>query len=166
VREFGITPTLKTKLGTKIRTTAMINSGCTHTCIGEKMVKKENIPTRKLVKSMTARNADGLVTGNKQITDFVEVEMEVNGHKEDLEAVVMPLDSPGLLLGHDWLTYHNLEIDWSNCIMKFKNCPETCKFPHNDIPFPHMRRLKADMQNSPEEKKANPTNPEDLPSYI
>jgi hypothetical protein len=53
---------------------------------------------------MTARNADGLVMGNKQITDFVKVEMEVNGHKEDLEAVVMPLDLPGLLLGHDWLT--------------------------------------------------------------
>jgi Fe-S-cluster containining protein len=144
----------------------MIDLGCTHTCIGEKMVKKENIPTQKLVKSMTARNADGSVTGNKQITDFVEVEMEVNGHKEDLEAVVMPLDSPGLLLGYDWLTYHNLEIDWSNRIMKFKNCPETCKFPHNDIPFPRMRRLKADTENSPEEKEADPTNPEDLPSYI
>jgi hypothetical protein len=65
------------------------------------MVKKENIPTQKLVKSMTARNADGSVMGNKQITGFVEVEMEVNSHKEDLEAVVMPLDLPGLLLGHD-----------------------------------------------------------------
>jgi hypothetical protein len=53
---------------------------------------------------MTARNADGSVTGNKQITDFVKLEMEVNGHKEDLEAVVTPLDLPGLLLGHDWLT--------------------------------------------------------------
>jgi hypothetical protein len=105
---------INNKKGTKIKTTAMIDSGCTHTCIGEKMVKKENIPTRKLVKSMTARNVDESVTGNKQITDFVEVEMEVNGHKEDLEAVVMPLDSPGLLLGHDWLTYHNPEIDWSN----------------------------------------------------
>jgi hypothetical protein len=157
---------LKTKTGTKIKTTAMIDLGCTHTCIGEKMVKKENIPTRKLVKSMTARNADGLVTGNKQITDFVKVEMEVNGHKEDLEAVVTPLDSPGLLLGHDWLMYHNPEIDWSNWMMKFKNCPETCKFPHNDIPFPHMRRLKADTENSPEEKEADPTNPEDLLAYI
>jgi hypothetical protein len=32
-------------MGTKIKTKAMIDSGCTHTCIGEKMVKKENIPT-------------------------------------------------------------------------------------------------------------------------
>jgi hypothetical protein len=112
---------------------------------------------------MTARNADGLVTGNKQIMDF---EMEVNGHKEDLEAVVMPLDSPGLLLGHNWLMYHNPEIDWSNWIMKFKNCPETCKFPHNNIPFPRMWRLKADTENSPEEKEADPTNPEDLLAYI
>jgi hypothetical protein len=153
-------------MGTKIKTMAMIDSGCTHMCIGEKMVKKENIPTQKLVKSITARNANGSVTGNKQIMDFVEVEMEVNGHKEDLEAVVMPLDSPGLLLGHNWLMYHNPEIDWSNQIMKFKNCLETCKFPHNDIPFPHMRRLKVDTENSPEEKEANPTNPEDLLVYI
>jgi hypothetical protein len=98
--------------------------------------------------------------------DFVKVEMEVNGHKEDLEAVVMPLDSPGLLLGHDLLTYHNPEIDWSNRIMKFKNCLETCKFPHNNIPFPCMWRLKVDMENSPEEKEADPMNPEDLLAYI
>jgi hypothetical protein len=102
------------KTGTKFKTTAMINSGCTHTCIGEKVVKERNIPTQKLVSSMTARNADGTMTGKKQITDFVKLEMEVNGHKEDLEAVIMHLDSPGLLLGHDWLAYHNLEIDWSN----------------------------------------------------
>jgi hypothetical protein len=146
-----------TKTGTKIKTMAMMNSGCTHTCIGEKMVKKENIPTWKLVKSMTARNVDGSVTGNKQITDFVKVEMEVNGHKEDLEAVITPLDSSGLLLGHDWLTYHNPEIDWLNQIMRFKNCPESCKFTHNDIPFPCMRRLKADTENLPEEKEARST---------
>jgi hypothetical protein len=82
--------------------------------------------------------------------------MEVNGHKEDLEAVVMPLDSPGLLLGHNWL----------NQIMRFKNCPTSCKFPHNNIPFPCMWRLKVDMENLPEEKEADPTNPEDLPAYI
>jgi hypothetical protein len=29
-----------------------------------------------------------------------------------------------------------------------------------------MWRLKVDMENSPEEKEANPTNPEDLPAYI
>jgi hypothetical protein len=50
--------------------------------------------------------------------------------------------------------------------MKFKNCPDSCKFPHNNIPFPHMQRLKADMENSPEEKEADPTNPEDLLAYI
>jgi hypothetical protein len=63
---------------------------------------------------MTARNADGTMTGSKPITDFVKLKMEVNGHKEDLEAVVTHLGSPGLLLGHDWLTYHNPEIDWWN----------------------------------------------------
>jgi hypothetical protein len=53
---------------------AMIDLGCTHTCIGEKVVKEKNIPTQKLATSMTARNADGTMTGNKQITDFVKVE--------------------------------------------------------------------------------------------
>jgi hypothetical protein len=50
--------------------------------------------------------------------------------------------------------------------MRFKNCPETGKLPHNDIPFPHMRRLKTDTESSPEEKEMDPTNPEDLLAYI
>jgi hypothetical protein len=103
-----------TKTSTKVKTMTMIDSGCTHTCIREKVVKERNIPTWKLANSMTARNVDGTVTGNKQIMDFVELKMEVNGHKEDLEAVVTHLDFPGILLGHNWLTYHNLEINWSN----------------------------------------------------
>jgi hypothetical protein len=130
---------LTTKTSTTIKTTAMINLGCTHTCIGEKIAKEKNILTWKLAKSMIARNADRTMTRNKQITDFVKVEIEVNGHKEDLEAVVTPLDSLGLLLGHNWLTYNNPEIDWSNQTMWFKNCPESCRFPHINIPFPlHM----------------------------
>jgi hypothetical protein len=77
------------------------------------------------------------------------------------------LGSPGLLLGHDWLTYHNPEIDWWNWIIRFRNCPESCWFPHNDIPFPpHIRQLKTDLENSPEEKEADPMNPGDLPTYI
>jgi hypothetical protein len=126
VCKFGLNPTITTKTSTKVKTSAMIDSGCTHTCIREKLVKEKNIPTQKLASSMTARNADGTMMGSKPITDFVELKMEVNGHKEDLEAVVTHLDSPGLLLRHDWLTYHNPEIDWSNQTIRFRNCPESC----------------------------------------
>ena len=45
--------------------------------------------------------------------------MEINGHKEKLEAVVTPLQSLDLFLGHDWLANHNPEIDWSNGIIRF-----------------------------------------------
>jgi hypothetical protein len=56
-----------TKTSTKIKTAAMINSECTHTCIGEEVVRKKNIPTQKLAKTMIARNTDGTMMENKQI---------------------------------------------------------------------------------------------------
>ena len=39
------------------------------------------------------------------------LEIEVNSHKEQLEAAVTNLNGMDIFLGHDWLVKHNLEIN-------------------------------------------------------
>ena len=63
------------------------------------------------------------------------LEVEINGHKETLEAAVMDLDGMDMFLGHDWLVKHNPEVNWKNGTIKFTRCPENCTMTHKDIRF-------------------------------
>jgi len=70
------------------------------------------------------------------------LEIEINRHKEILEAAVTDLDGTDMFLWHDWLVKHNLEVNWKNGIIKFTRCPENCTMKHEDIQF-KSRRTKA-----------------------
>lgn len=104
---------------------------------------------------------------NGQVTDSVKLEIEIEGHKEDVKAAVVQLeDRAELFLGHDWLIKHNPEVDWINGQIKFTRCPENCTMKHQPIAFPtHTRRLVPHNDLWEEEDKPDPTNPEDLPEY-
>jgi len=39
--------------------------------------------------------------------------VEINGHKEQIDVVVMDLNGIDMFLEYDWLVKHNLEVDWS-----------------------------------------------------
>src|SRR5258708_8669485 len=167
VHNLKIKPTLKTSNQKKLQVKALIDSGCTTTCIGEELIKREKIPMAKIPKPITCRNSDGTISGNKPVTDFVELEMDIHGHKEKLEALVSPLGMVDLFLGHNWLTKHNPEINWTNGSIHFSRCPPECTFPYQDITLPaHLRRLNTEHNDEIEEKEPEPTNPEDLPPYI
>jgi len=48
------------------------------------------------------------------VTRVAPLEIEINGHKEQLEAMVTDLNEMDMFLGHDWLVKHNLEVNWKN----------------------------------------------------
>ena len=64
---------------------------------------------------------------------MVPLEIEINGHKETLKAVVTDLDRMDMFLGHDWLVKHNLEVNWRNRTIKFTRCPGNCTMTYKDI---------------------------------
>ena len=70
------------------------------------------------------------------------MEIEINGHKETLEAAVMDLNSTDMFLGYDWLVKHNPEVNWKNRTIRFTRCPEQYTIKHKDIRF-KTRRTKA-----------------------
>ena len=103
---------------------------------------------------------------------MVPLEIEINGHKETLEAAVTDLDGTDMFLGHDWLVKHNLEVNWRNRTIQFIRCPENCTVTYKDIRFNSRQTKEMETKDNQEQdngeigKEPDKTNPEDLPEYI
>ena len=54
------------------------------------------------------------------------MEMQVNNHKERITLAVTDLRKEDVFLGHEWLQYHNLSIDWKQKHLYFDQCPKHC----------------------------------------
>jgi len=82
-----------------LKVKALVDSGCTHTGIDEQLVKDKRIQTRPINFLFEVFNTDG--TKNGEMTKVAPLEVEINRHKETLEAVVIDLDGTDMFLGHD-----------------------------------------------------------------
>ena len=134
------------------------------------MVKDKRIQTKSIDFPFEVFNTDG--TKNREVTKVVPLEIEINGHKETLEAAVMDLDRTDIFLGHDWLVKHNPEVNWRNRTIKFTRCPGNCTMTHKDIRFNSRRTKETETKDNQEHdngeigKEPDKTNPEDLLEYI
>jgi len=158
---------MKTKNGKKLKVKALVDSGCTHTEIDKQLVKEKKIQTKPINFSFEVFNTDR--TKNREVTRVAPLEIEINSHKEQLEAAVTDLDGTNMFLGHDWLVKHNLEVNWKNSTIKFTRCSEQCTMKHEDIRFKTRRTKTMDtteQDNGEIGKEPDKTNPEDLPDYI
>ena len=147
-----------------------MDSRCTHTEINKQLVKDKRIQTKLINFSFEVFNTDGMKS--REVTKVASLEIEINGHKETLEAAVTDLNRTDMFLGHDWLVKHNLEVNWKNRTIKFTRCPGNCTMKHKDIQF-KSRRTKAmetmdnkEQNNREIRKELDKTNREDLPEYI
>ena len=87
-----------------------MDSGCTYIGIDEQLVKNKKIKIKLVDFSFEVFNVDG--TKNGEVTRIVPLEVEINGHKEYINVVVMDLNRTYMFLGHDWLVRHNPEVNW------------------------------------------------------
>jgi len=160
---------VKTKNGKNLKIRALVDSGCTHTGIDEQLVKEKRIQTKKINFSFKVFNADGMKNG--EVTKVAPLEVEINRHKEVLEAAVTDLDGTDMFLGHDWLVKYNPEVNWKNGTIKFTRCPGNCTMTHKDIQFNSRWTKETVMGNTEQDnseigKEPDKTNLEDLPKYI
>ena len=100
---------VKTRNSKKLKVKALVNSRCTHTGIDEQLVKEKRIQTKSINFSFEVFNVDG--TKNREVTKMAPLEIEINGHKKQLEAAVTDLNRTDIFLGHDWLVKHNPEVN-------------------------------------------------------
>ena len=122
---------IKTKNRKRLKIKTLVDSRCIHIGIDKQLVKDKKIQTKLKNFSFEVFNANG--TKNGEMTKVVSLEVEINGHKETLEAAVTDLDGMDIFLGYDWLDKHNPEVNWKNSIIKFTRCPENCMMKHKDI---------------------------------
>jgi len=151
----------------KLKIKTLVDSRCIHTGIDEQLVKDRRIQMKSINFSFEVFNTDR--TKNREVTRVVPLEIEINSHKEQLEAAVTNLDGTDMFLGCDWLVKHNPEVNWKNGTIRFTRYPEQCTMKHEDIRF-KTRRTKAtdtiEQDNIEIGKELDKTNPEDLPDYI
>jgi len=50
-------------------------------------------------------------TKNEEVTQYTLLEVEINGHKKQINVVVMDLNSMNMFLRYNWLIKHNLEVN-------------------------------------------------------
>ena len=115
----------------KLDLKALVDSGCTHTGIDEQLVKNKKIPTKHTDFSFKVFNTDGI--NNGEVTKMVSLEIEIDGHTEQLEVAVTNLNGTDMFLGHDWLVKHNPEVNWKNGTIQFTRYSEHCTMKHEDI---------------------------------
>jgi len=77
--------------------------------INEQLVKDKKIQTKPINFSFEVFNMDRMKNG--EVTRVASLEIEINRHKEQLEAAVIDLNSTNMFLRHNWLVKHNLEIN-------------------------------------------------------
>jgi len=100
---------VKIKNGKNLKVKALVDSRCTHIRIDKQLVKKKRIQIKLINFSFEVFNANGIK--NREVTKVVPLEIEINRHKEQLEAIVTDLNRMDMFLGHDWLVKHNPEVN-------------------------------------------------------
>lgn len=96
----------------RIPVDALLDSGCTGSCIDEDFVRRNDISTRKTALPIPVYNADGSANANGRITEFVDISMTIGDHEEKIALAVARLGTALLFIGHEWLQFHNPSVDW------------------------------------------------------
>ena len=161
---------VKTKNGKKLKVKVLVDSKCIYTGIDEQLVKDKRIQTKPINFLFKFFNTDK--TKNREVTRMVPLEIEINSHKEQLEAAVIDLNRTDMFLDHNWLVKHNSEVNWKNGTIRFTRYPGSCTIKHKDIRF-KTRRTKTtetmetkEQDNSEIGKEPDRINPKHLPEYI
>ncbi|EGN94464.1 hypothetical protein SERLA73DRAFT_37164, partial [Serpula lacrymans var. lacrymans S7.3] len=70
---------------------ALLDSGCTGSCIDSQFVKDQRYETRKIPRPIPVYNADGTLNKNGAINEFVTLLMEIDGHVKKIHLAVTNL---------------------------------------------------------------------------
>src|SRR5258707_1820440 len=112
---------------------ALLDSGSSHSFVNEAFVLKNKLKFSYLPKAIPLRMFDSSTMSTVNRTCCIPI-MFSTGESHALDLFVTKLDEEYLVvLGYDWLTQHNLSIDWVEMKITFRN-PKTP--PETSSPAP------------------------------
>ncbi|ETW81478.1 hypothetical protein HETIRDRAFT_317583 [Heterobasidion irregulare TC 32-1] len=129
---------------------ATIDSACEGVIVNETWVKRHRFPTYTLNNPIRVRNVDDTINKAGLIRSALDVNLtirDISGrtHTERVQMFISNLGKDDLILGTDWLKYHDPSIEWRRREVHFDRCPQKCQQPHGftrarEEP-PYSRRL-------------------------
>src|SRR5258707_1420427 len=115
----------------------VLDSGATGMFINWSFVQKHQLETTPLPQPILICNVDGSPNENGSVTEEVHVTLRFGRHSERAHLAVANLGQQTVIIGHSWLTLHNLEVDWVSQKVLMTRCPPSCNrhvLPKSDPP--------------------------------
>ena len=114
---------------------AAIDSACEGILVNKTWVKKNNFPTYVLSHPICIQNVDDTINKASLIWSGLDVNLMVRDqqgrmHTKCVQMFITNLGKDNILLGTDWLKYHNPSIRWRCHKVHFDQCPWDCQQPH------------------------------------
>jgi len=109
-KEPNVQTNIKTENRKDLWLKALVNSGYTYIGINKHLVKEEKIKIKSLETPFKVYNTNRI--NNRKATQFVSLEIKINGHIENISIVVTDLNSMDIFLGHDLLVKHNPQVNY------------------------------------------------------
>src|SRR5258707_878205 len=95
-----------------VSTSTLLDSGATGMFINWSFVQKHQLETTSLPQPVLVRNVNSSPNENGSVTEEVHVTLRFGRHSERAHLAVTNLRQQTVIIGHSWLTLHNLEVDW------------------------------------------------------
>src|SRR6266436_8095285 len=109
-----------------VSTSTLLDSGVTGMFVNWAFAQKHKLETCPLPNPVPVHNVDGTPNENRSITEEVEVILQYGQHTEKACLTVANLGWQTIIIGHSWLTHHNLEVDWACQSVTMSQCPPEC----------------------------------------
>ena len=107
---------------------ALVDSRCIHTEINKQLVKEERIKTECIDRLFKVFNVDEIK--NREVTWYTLIEVEINEHKKQINAVVIDLNGTDIFLEYNWLVKYKPEVNWNIRTIQFVRCPKSYRMPY------------------------------------
>src|SRR5260221_5705776 len=111
---------------TSISMSALLDSGATGMFINQSFVQKHQLETTPLPQPVLVCNVDGSPNENRSVMEEVHVTLRFGCHSKRAHLTVANLGQQTVIIGHSWLTFHNLEVDWVSQKVSMMQCPPSC----------------------------------------
>ena len=89
----------------------LIDSGAGGKFIDQNYAKTLGLETKLLNKPITARNVDGTENKQGKITNYVDLDLTINGRTVKTQLLISGLGKQKIILGFPWLNENNPDID-------------------------------------------------------
>src|SRR5258708_40348232 len=106
-----------------ISTSVLLDSRATGMFINWSFMQKHQLETTPLPQPILMCNINGSLNENGSVMEEAHITLCFGHHSKRAHLAVANLRQQTVIIGHSWLTLHNLEVDWVSQKVLMMRCP-------------------------------------------